>query len=105
MNRIKEIILVTPAYGKPIVNFRDEWDVGYSMHGRQYRPSFGALEMLRKVARQMEVDFDFVGGSITLRRRTPHAPDAANTVAEGGCSCGCPSCQYCYGAQPAAPVM
>jgi hypothetical protein len=49
--------------------------------------------------------FEKVAELMGKGRRTPHAPDTAHAVVEGGCSCSCPSCQYCYGAQPAAPVM
>jgi hypothetical protein len=67
MNRIKEIVLID--VGTPHVIFRDEVDVENKLSGKAYQPSYAALEILRRVARKMEVDFDFWHGSTTLRPR------------------------------------
>ena len=76
------------------VSFRKRIDVDCLFAGNRYRPSRGTLEMLRKVARQMEVDFDFVGGGITLRRRTQRAAELAR-VCEYGVSRQIGDCPKC----------
>lgn len=71
MNRIKEVIITIPTYGRtPIVTFRDEWDVGYNLWGKSfYRPSWASLERLRRATHDMAPDIDFANGLITLRAR------------------------------------
>jgi hypothetical protein len=45
------------------------------LEGKTYRPSYAALEIIRRLAREMVVDIKFSEG-VTILRRRPQSLDA-----------------------------
>jgi len=68
MNRIQQIEVMV-GVSRIYVTFKDRLDVKYNFGGRMYKPSFGALKMLSKVGKKMEVEVDFENGVTILRKR------------------------------------
>ena len=69
MNRIQEVTIINTAYRSPYVTFRDALDIEHSLTGKTYRPSYAALEILRRLARHMTVDMKFSEGVTVLTRK------------------------------------
>jgi len=68
MNRIQKIEVMV-GVSRIYVTFKDGLDVKHNFWGNTYKPSFGALKMLTRVAKGMEVEIDFEDGITHITRR------------------------------------
>jgi len=69
MSRIQEIKIIECAHRSPYIVFRDAVDVQHDLNGRTYRPSYVALKMIQRLAKDMTVDISFAEGVTRITRK------------------------------------